>query len=269
MRKEKLEINRLREVVERHHWDIPRYNLGFEFNDDQFLVFLKESSVKFGHLYNDLPLQKSDIKTTDDFYLDNGWFSTVDAEIFYSMIGTYEPNLIIEVGSGNSTRLARKSIEDNKLDTRIISIDPSPRVALNQNISEHILVKVEELKYPYITDVLKKNDILFIDSSHQILAGGDVNFLFLEVLPRLQTGVLVHIHDIFLPFDYPQEWVVNRQWTWNEQYLVHAFLCFNDTFEILWPAKYMWETYRKDLQENVPSSMIINQQPSSFWLRKI
>ena len=99
------------------------------------------------------------------------------------------------------------------------------------------------LKLSKILDLLSAGDILFIDSSHTVTTGGDVPYLFLEILPRLNPGVLIHIHDIFLPFDYPEQWVL-EDWGWTEQYLVHAFLSYNQTFEILWPASYVWEHHR-------------------------
>jgi len=128
--------------------------------------------------------------------------------------------------------------------------------------------RVEDIEVEEILRLLSPGDILFIDSSHTIQTGGDVPYLFLEVLPRLQAGVLVHIHDIFFPFDYPSDWVMDG-WGWNEQYLVHAFLAGNKAFEILWPARYLWERQRAAIVELIPSAAALNRQPSSLWLRKV
>jgi hypothetical protein len=132
--------------------------------------------------------------------------------------------------------------------------------------SEVIQSKVEDVDLAVIADSLVEGDVLFIDSSHRIVTGGDVPYLFLEVIPRLRTGVLIHVHDVFFPFEYPEECVF-QGWSWTEQYLVHAFLCFNDSFEILWPARYMWGYHQADVLEVIPADPSV-YPPSSLWLKK-
>jgi hypothetical protein len=90
----------------------------------------------------------------------------------------------------------------------------------------------------------------------------------LEILPRLRQGVLVQIHDIFIPYDYPEEWVLD-DWGWTEQYLVHAFLCYNYAFEILWPASYMWDKHQPEIKRVIPNLDEDIPRPSSLWLRKV
>ena len=113
---------------------------------------------------------------------------------------------------------------------------------------------------------LDSGDILFIDSSHTVRIGGDVNYLFLEVLPRLKPGVIVHVHDIFFPFDYRREWVLDEFRFWTEQYLLQAFLTFNSEFEVLLANNYL-SHYHKDAVKTVFPSL-----PSwgggSFWMRR-
>ena len=120
-------------------------------------------------------------------------------------------------------------------------------------------------------EALEAGDILFIDSSHVIRSGNDVHFEFLEVLPRLRSGVLVHVHDISLPKPYPKVYFDNHLY-WNEQYLLQAFLAFNDRFEVIWPGNYMMLKYPERVLETFPEMRIMREhypqsEPSAFWMR--
>jgi len=148
-----------------------------------------------------------------------------------------------------------------------MSIDPEPRVDVEQHADECIRKPVEDLDAAIIVDRLGANDILFIDSSHFVRTGGDIPFLFLEVLPRLKREVYIHIHDIFMPFDYPEVWVQEGR-DWTEQYLVQSFLAYNSVFEIVWPASYMWRTRREDLERIIGTSDDF-ATPSSLWLKRV
>jgi len=123
---------------------------------------------------------------------------------------------------------------------------------------------------------LQSGDILFIDSSHTVKIGGDVNYLFLEILPRLKPGVIVHVHDIFLPFEYRRDWVMDEFRFWSEQYLLQAFLSFNSEFEVVMANRYLAHKYvdnlkvafaaLADLQTGRPSS--VRWGGGSFWMRR-
>jgi hypothetical protein len=116
---------------------------------------------------------------------------------------------------------------------------------------------------------LDENDILFIDSSHVIKIGGDVNYLLLEVLPRLNKGVVVHFHDVFLPEEYPKRFVFERHQFWSEQYLLQAFLSFNYAFEVLWAGYYMYHNYPREFKSVFPSYTEGERHaPGSFWIRR-
>src|SRR3569833_141509 len=201
------------------------------------------------------------------YYLRNDYCGPVDAEVLYSILRRFKPKRVFEIGSGFSSRLMRRAISDGKLDCRLTCVDPYPRVDIQSFADEHVQSIVEELPVDRIVGSLGAGDILFVDSSHIVATAGDVNYLFLEVLPRLPACVLVHVHDIFLPYEYPQSWVIEQRWGWNEQYLVHALLYGNDSLEILWPAWLMWETHRQEIQALIPSS-VQGAFPTSFWLRK-
>ncbi|MEJ7609347.1 MAG: class I SAM-dependent methyltransferase [Bryobacteraceae bacterium] len=119
------------------------------------------------------------------------------------------------------------------------SIDPCPRRDIGNYSDEIICHRVEELPDTAVFTSLSANDILFIDSSHEVKTGNDVVWLMLSVLPLLQRGVLIHFHDIFLPYEYPEEWVIRHRWAFNEQYLLQAFLFDNLEFETIWPGHYL------------------------------
>lgn len=261
----RLEDARLRKLQEEGHWNAPRYTEGLAFDSEASLAFLNETCSPYQAEYRRLPLSPNDDET--QYFLENGWFGSVDAEVLYSVLRRFQPANIIEIGSGFSTRLMRRAINEGKLETRITSIDPHPNTSVQAHADEYIKAPVEDVEIARIVDLLSAGDVLFIDSSHTIKTGGDVPYLFLEILSRLKPGVLIHIHDIFLPFDYPEEWVL-EDWGWTEQYLVHAFLAYNQAFEILWPGSYMWEHNKPDIQRVIPNASA-SARPSSLWIKKI
>jgi hypothetical protein len=153
----------------------------------------------------------------------NGFLPGLDIVSIYGMIAQHKPNTYIEVGSGNSTKVAFKARKDQQLTTRIVSIDPMPRAEIDHLSTEVIRQPFENCDLSPIL-ALEAGDILFIDNSHRILPNSDATVFFLEVLPRLKKGVIVHIHDIYLPFDYPQ-FMCDRGY--SEQYGLAMFLLAN------------------------------------------
>lgn len=176
------------------------------------------------------------------YRLDNAYFGSPDAEVLYCLIRAHAPRHIVEVGSGHSTRVSRLAIEDGALATRLVCIDPAPRQDVARLADELHRARVETLDRPELFDSLARGDVLFIDSSHDVSIGNDTVHLCLDVLPRLASGVLVHIHDVFLPYEYPREWVTERGMTYNEQYLVQALLQDSERFEVLWAGHYLQRT---------------------------
>ena len=194
----------------------------------------------------------------------NDYFSSPDAEVAYSLIRELRPSRIVEVGSGSSSWLMREAIADGSLRTELVCIDPAPRRSVIGAADRFLEQRVESLEIETIPGLLTSGDFLFIDSSHEVSCGSDVIYLLLSVLPRLGSGVVVHIHDVFLPYEYPREWVVDFGWGWNEQYLVQALLEGSDSFEVLWPGHFL---QRSGL---VASDSFVgpkNQVASSLWLR--
>jgi hypothetical protein len=208
----------------------------------------------------------------------NNWFSGLDTAALYSLVALNRPHTYLEVGSGYSTRVARRAIRDHGLRTRIVSIDPEPRAEIDQLCDSVVRQPLEKADLG-IFEQLVPGDILFIDSSHRCFTNSDVTIVFLEVLPRLQPGVLVHFHDIFLPYDYPPEW---RDRYYSEQYLLAAILLAQQrAFEILLPAAFisqdadlsrvlapLWDDARlAELErEDVPFR---GRKGVSFWLRTV
>lgn len=179
-------------------------------------------------------------------YCRDNMFELQDAAIFHSMLRHYRPSRIIEVGSGFSTAVALDTIEKHGLSSKVTCIEPHPqrlKALLRQGDQLELIQKPVQDVAPELFEELNSGDFLFIDSTHVVKAGSDVVWTTLRVLPRLRTGVIVHIHDMFWPMEYPAAWITGQR-DWNEIYLVHAFLAdnprwrvllFNDRMERDWP----------------------------------
>ena len=230
--------------------------------------------LRYGSELLDIPLRK-DAKSTDpSFYFCNGSFEGADAGVLYSMIRRFKPKLILEIGSGYSTLMARRAIARNRAQDpgytcRHLCIEPYEQPWL-ERIGAEIIRQRAELCDPSLFDALEAGDILFIDSSHVIRPQGDVLFEVLEVLGRLKSGVLIHIHDIFTPRDYPEEWVIRDQKLWDEQYLIEAFLAYNSDFKIIAALNYLNRNHHQELMEACPvAGSGANAEPRSLWMRRL
>jgi hypothetical protein len=192
----------------------------------------------------------------------NTYFPSPDAEILYMLIRFLRPGRVIEVGSGNSTRIVRQAIHDGNIECLHVSIDPEPRSDIAGMVDKIHLSRLEDIHGDDIFEDLRGGDVLFIDSSHMIHAGNDVVKLFCDVIPRLPTGVYVHVHDVFLPYDYPAPFH-DRSYGWGEQYLLAALLCGSEA-EIIWPGYYA-QQQRPDIRRSLP--FLENGRAQSFWFR--
>lgn len=222
----------------------------------------KEVLKKFDEKFKDLFLQIPkfvDKNNPEEPYLDNPWFLCLDSFILYSMLGFYKSENYIEIGSGNSTKFARRSIKDNQLRTRLISIDPEPRAEIDQIADEIIRKPVEEVDVTFF-DQLNAGDILFVDNSHRCFMNSDATVIFIDILPRLKPGVIVEFHDIFLPNDYPPHW---GERYYSEQYLLAAYLLAEGKrFDILLPNCFI--NFDPELQNILNSSFLSDKR----WGRK-
>lgn len=211
------------------------------------------------------------------FYLFNGSFMAIDAHVYYAFIRHFRPRHIVEIGAGNSTLLAGaacvRNLKENARATDLVAIEPFPTSVLGEGIpglSQLVEDKVQNVDLELFAS-LESNDILFIDSSHVLRSGGDVQMEYCEILPRLASGVLVHIHDISLPKPYPRVYFENQLY-FNEQDLLQAFLCFNSRFQVIWPGNYMLLKYPEKVYAVFPEYMGMRKcfpdsEPSSFWMR--
>jgi len=169
-------------------------------------------------------------------HLNNSWLNGLDALALYGMFKAYKPKLYIEVGSGFSTKFAKKAVTDFNLESKIISIDPAPRVEIN-TLCDYVIRKPLENVDLQIFDLLEANDILFIDNSHRCFMNSDVTVTFLDIIPRLKPGVIVQVHDILLPNDYLKRW--DKRY-YSEQYLLAAYLLAEgEKIKILLPNAYL------------------------------
>lgn len=215
----------------------------------------------------------SEFKSVElDFYINNASFTSGDAEFFYNLIRLKKPSKIYEIGSGYSTLLAAKAIRQNNKDDLSykcahVCIEPYEMPWLEKTgvtVLRELVENVDKSKFQKLT----ANDILFIDSSHIIRPQGDVLFEYLELLPILAKGVIVHIHDIFSPRDYLKEWVLEDVKFWNEQYLLEAFLSCNKEWKIIGAVNYLHHNYFKELKRKSPF-LTLDREPGSFYIQKV
>lgn len=261
--KERAEAERLRGLMERGHFSEPVFPVPPEFDDMDWRRIVSLIQEFEGDLGKLATTEQNEV----DYTYENIWYTSPDAEVLYALVRDIQPQRIVEIGCGNSTKLFRQAIIDEGLDTTLTSIDPNPRTDIADYSDNVRRERVEMLGDLEPFEELEKEDILFIDSSHFIQTGNDVVFLYLNVLPRLPAGCLVHVHDVFLPYDYPAEWKVEKGWEWNEQYLVQAMLQYGNGFDVLWAGHYLQRSILDEEEFNryFPRS---KKAARSLWLRK-
>jgi hypothetical protein len=240
---------------------------GIDWNAEEQLHRL--DAFTYADELKDLPSQPTG---TLDFHLNNGAFIAGDAEYWYQLLRAAKPRRIFEVGSGHSTRMAIRALQRNRADDpsyhcRHVCIEPYEMPWLEQAGVEVVRRRVEELDVAFFSD-LEAGDILFIESSHIIRPQGDVLFEYLELLPTLSPGVLVHVHDIFSPRDYLAPWLVDEVKFWNEQYLLEAFLTHNNRWKIVGALNWLHHHHRDALKQVAPH-LSPKGEPGSFYLLKV
>jgi hypothetical protein len=246
-------------------WNQPSKLIGIDMNDSLQLNLLRNDFPKFRHEYERFPTEPT--SDASRFHLNNGFFDGTDALVAYCMVRHFRPRLIIEVGSGYSSLVMGEAGARSDA-CPLICVEPFPSDFLSKGfpgLKSLVTKKVQEIDLDFFSQ-LHSGDVLFIDSSHTVKIGGDVNYLFLEVLPRLKPGVMVHVHDIFLPFEYRRDWVMDEFRFWTEQYLLQAFLTFNSEFEVLMANSYLNHYYQEDLKAAFPS--LPGWGGGSFWMRR-
>jgi hypothetical protein len=214
------------------------------------------------------------LQTEGAFDFENEYFSGHDAAIYYALIRDLRPARVIEIGAGYSTQIASRAFEANKRQGApglLTVIEPYPQPRLTQaGVNMDLIAKPVEQVEAALFQSLRANDILFIDSSHVLRVGGDVFHEFLEILPQLNPGVWVHVHDIFFPFDYPAAWVIDQRLAFNEQYLLEAFLAFNERFVPELSNYWLSTDHPAAMQRLFPARVSADRaaRAASFWMRR-
>lgn len=241
--------------------------IGIDIKDDEQIELLKQfqeyvSIIPFGDGF----------RKNDTRYYFNGdeWYSYGDAIILFCMINHFKPKRLIEVGSGYSSLVSLDTCELSNLKTKITFIEPFPDLLLSllpdKDNPEKLLLRkgVQKVDLSFF-DELNDGDILFVDSSHVVKFASDVLFILAEVIPRLKSGVIIHFHDIFWPFEYPLDWL-KRGYAWNEAYFLKLLLMNNKNYEILYFNDYMGQVHNDLVKQYMP--LALKNHGCGIWLRK-
>ena len=266
----------LRNLEERRIWDRQSALAGLDFHPEAQIEFLLRLGKQFGAECNWPADPQAD---ASQFYTENGTFSYGCAAITHCILRYFKPRHVIEIGSGNSTLVISKALYLNAKDSaesiEYTAVDPYPRSIVEKGLSglTNIIKEPVERMGTGFFDRLGGNDVLFVDSSHTVRIGGDVNFLILDVLPRLAPGVIIHFHDIGLPYEYPKVYSTNPKFRvfWTEAYLLQAFLCYNNQFEILLAMNYLMTEHAEAFRSAFPLYDPLKHRAGSgsFWIQRI
>jgi len=256
--------------VQKHRIDLFARNEssvpGIEINPKKQIDLIEE----LASYYSQIPFTEEKQENVR-YSFDNPFFCHGSAIILYSIMRHFCPQRIVEVGSGYSSAVML-DVNDRFFDGKILFsfIEPYPErlfslLSENDRQRNQVIVDiVQNSSYKIFTD-LEENDILFIDSSHVAKIGSDVVYLLTNILPVLKAGVIIHFHDIYWPFEYPEDWVLSGR-AWNEAYLLKAFLQFNNSFEILLFNSYLSIHHRELFAKYLPLFLV--DSGSSLWIRK-
>jgi hypothetical protein len=251
--------------------------IGIEVDEERcFRLIEHELQAYFSEFRRTFPVEKQPGQE-NGFWLINGTYMAVDAHVYYGLIRHFRPRRIIEIGAGRSTLVAGEACRRNNQEagatSELLCVEPYPTAIVSEGLSDvaTVIVSRVELVDLDLFETLGANDMLFIDSSHVLREGGDVQFLYCEVLPRLNPGVLVHVHDVSLPKPYPSVYF-EYGFFWNEQYVLQAFLTNNRKAQVLWPGNYLMCHEPERMHAAFPEIAVMRQhfpssEPSAFWFR--
>lgn len=231
--------------LEHRLWPRSPQVAGIDFNDASHAQILRCAFPRFMPGY-DYPEVLEESPQLTGFFTRNSQFSWLDARAYFVLLRHWRPRRVVEIGSGFSTLLAadvNRRFLDERLD--LTCIEPYPReflLAGVPGVSRLLQAKVQDVDLAEF-DRLESGDVLFVDSSHVAKTGSDVNFIYFEILPRLADGVRVHIHDIHLPHEYPRDWVIAENRSWNEQYLVRALLMDSRRYAVEFGCNYAFHRF--------------------------
>lgn len=234
-------------------------------NRDVYVQWLT-TALQYSVNLKGIPRTASTSDASSPFW-QNGFLPGLDITMLYTIVASSAPSTYIEIGSGNSTKVVAKAIKDHQLQTRVISLDPSPRAEIDQLADVIIRQPFEHADLGLFSE-LKSGDIIFVDNSHRIFPNSDATVFFMEVLPMLPEGVIVHVHDVYLPYDYPQD-VCDRYY--SEQYALAAFLMANPAkYHTIMPNFYVSEdpelcTILKPFWD-LPEMKDVERHGASYWM---
>lgn len=251
-------------------WPADPQVAGIEFDDASHRHVLQDVLPRQLPAY-DYPETLPDSDTLTSFYTRNSQFSWLDARALFALLREWRPRRIVEVGSGYSS-LLMADVNRRFLggDCEISCIEPYPRPFLQAGvpgIARLLVQRVQDVPLQEFSR-LEAGDVLFIDSSHVAKTGSDVNHLYFEVLPRLAPGVRIHVHDIFLPHDYPQDWAVTDNRSWNEQYLLRALLMYSQAFRVVFGCSYAFHRFPEEVRAALALPSAAAFGGGSFWMEK-
>ena len=232
---------------------------GIDWNLDRQLTCLEEFHSKYINEY------------TPTFNIDR--LSQVDSFILYSMIRSKKPEIMIEIGSGESTKVSLAALEVNRKEGNaheFHAIEPYPEKFIRDVQDPNFTLiskKLQEVEIGFLSSA----DLLFIDSSHVSKIGSDVNYEILEIIPKLKVGALIHFHDIMIPTNYWKRWIDNGNMFWNESYMVHSFMLFNNCYRVVWASRYLQINHPDELRKRFSyfSPEDDNKQITSFWIERV
>lgn len=241
-------------------WERESDLAGIHFDLDEQLAFLERHRPEL-----------AEFAPPSGYSLDNGAYGPVDADMLYAIVRAAKSTRIVELGSGYTTLLIAEANRRNELDgagADFRAYDPYPGVVKGSlsGLTELARTPAEELPAEAFS-ALGENDLLVVDTTHTVKTGGDVNHVVLDVLPLLRPGVLVHFHDIFLPWEYPRKWAEDYGLYWAEQYLLQAFLSLNREYEIVCALYALSRRHPDRLRDLVPTWRD-GIAPGAFWLRR-
>lgn len=227
---------------------------------------LIEKSQKY---YKEAFIDKKELEK-HRYYFENNFYSYADGIFYYFMLRNLCPRKVIEIGSGFSTALlldVNENIFHSCIDCTFIEpYTKRLKSLLLENDEAHIIEKNLQEVECTLFESLQAGDILFIDSTHVVKTGSDVNHIFTKILPCLPEGVYIHFHDVFYPFEYPKEWVIKGK-AWNEDYMLRSFLQYNNAFEIVLWNDYLIKKNRNYFSEHMP--LCLKNSGGSIWLKKV
>jgi Methyltransferase domain len=240
---------------------------GIDWDLDRQLAFVRDELGPAMRAFNPPPSQNGNRFQ----YAQNPSYTMADATALYAMVRRLRPRRVVELGSGHSTLVTAQALRENAADrgaAQLEVFDPFPSVVGDELPGLTRLERIGAQGVPLQTfETLEAGDILFVDTTHTVKVGSDVNFIVLEVLPRLAPGVVVHLHDIFLPYEYPRQWLEDYGLYWTEQYLVQAFLQCNSGYEVL-AALHALQRDRRDAMAELLSPAVADWPGGAFWMRR-